>query len=243
MGDHRAILKQPGAILQIPARKGKALRRVGICGAVDRLPLPGLPGGHQRIIRYEAIPTGTNAGDYTVYYRVTGDGNHTDAAARSVKVTIQKAAPSVTAPTGKTLTYTSKAQALVSAGKATGGTMEYSLDNRTWSDKVPTGTDAGDYTVYYRVTGDANHADVAAKRVTATIAKAASSVTAAPTAKTLTYSGKAQALVSAGKATGGTMEYSLDNRTWSDKAPTGTNAGDYTVYYRVTGDGNHTTAS
>ena len=61
--------------------------------------------------------------------------------------------PEVTPPDAKTgLTATSTAQTLVTAGTVTGtGTLEYSLDNSTWSTELPTGTDAGDYTVYYRV--------------------------------------------------------------------------------------------
>ena len=69
--------------------------------------------------------------------------------------------PTYTTPTGKSgLYYTGEAQALVNAGTVTGGTMNYSLDNTVWSSTIPTGTDAGDYTTYYKVVGDASHADV-----------------------------------------------------------------------------------
>ena len=50
---------------------------------------------------------------------------------------------------------------------------------------------------------------------------------------TLTYNGSAQALVTGGSATDGTMYYSTDGSTWSRYMPTGTNAGTYTVYYKV----------
>lgn len=67
------------------------------------------------------------------------------------------------------------------------------------------------------------------------------SLTVAPTAITgLVYSGAAQALVNAGTASGGTMMYSTDNSTWSASIPTATAAGEYTVYYMVEGDDNHT---
>ena len=88
-----------------------------------------------------------------------------------------KTNPTVTAPTAKDLTYTGQAQELVNAGKADGGTMEYALgtDDKTapttgWSTTVPSGKDAGNYFVWYRVKGDASHNDVAAKCVPATIA-------------------------------------------------------------------------
>lgn len=69
----------------------------------------------------------------------------------------------------------------------------------------------------------------------------AASVTAAPTGKTdLTYNGGEQFLLgSMGTADGGTMQYSLDNSTWSTNIPKGKNAGDYTVYYMVKGDETH----
>ena len=69
----------------------------------------------------------------------------------------------------------------------------------------------------------------------------AASVTAKPTAKTgLTYDGSEQGLLGfVGTANGGTMQYSLDNNSWSDAIPKGKNAGDYTVYYKAKGDGSH----
>ena len=42
---------------------------------------------------------------------------------------------------------------------------------------------------------------------------------------------------------GGTIEYSTDNKTWTTTKPTRTNAGTTTVYVRVTGDSNHNTTS
>ncbi|MBR2238335.1 MAG: hypothetical protein IJ887_10750, partial [Prevotella sp.] len=187
------------------------------------------------------IPTGTNAGSYNVYYKVVGDDNHTDTTPATVSVTIKRAAAAVTtAPTAKTLTYTGAAQQLVNAGMASGGTMQYSLDGTTYDSDIPTSTNAGTYTVYYKVVGDANHTDVTPATVGVTIKRAASAITTAPTAKTLTYTGSAQQLVNAGVASGGTMQYSLDGTNYGSDIPTGTNAGTYTVYYKVVGDDNHT---
>ena len=79
----------------------------------------------------------------------------------SVRLSHELPAASVTsAPTAKTgLVYTGSAQTLVNAGTSSTGTMYYSLNNSTWSAEIPTATDAGSYTVYYRVVGDANHSD------------------------------------------------------------------------------------
>lgn len=64
-----------------------------------------------------------------------------------------------TAPTAKSLKYNGSEQELVNAGTATGGTMQYSLNNNTWSDAIPKGKNAGNYTVYYMVKGDSDHSD------------------------------------------------------------------------------------
>ena len=183
-----------------------------------------------------AIPKGTDAKTYTVYYRVTADANHNDVAAASIGVTIGKANATVTAPTAKTLTYTGSAQELVNGGSATGGTLEYSLDGTTYGTAIPKGTDAKTYMVYYRVTADTNHNDVAATSISVTIGKASATVTA-PTAMTgLVYTGSPQVLINAGNVTNGVMLYSLDNNTYSTTIPTGTNAGNYGVWYKVVGN-------
>ena len=100
-----------------------------------------------------------------------------------------KPAPAYTAPTAKAgLTYTGQAQVLITGGNATGGTMQYSLDNVTYSISLPTATNAGDYTVYYKVVGDATHNNTAEQSITVTIGKA--SLTGAPTFTPVTEAGK-----------------------------------------------------
>ena len=190
-----------------------------------------------------AIPTGTNAGEYSVYYKVQGDKDHNDTEPVEVTVTIAKADPEVTAPVPVTgLTYTGEEHELITAGTTTGGTLVYSLtgDEDDYSTAIPTGIDAKTYTVYYKVQGNANYNDTVAASVTAVIGNALAEVTILPTANTLTYTGQAQALVTAGEATGGDMMYRLgDSGEFSADIPTGTNAGDYSVWYKVVGDENH----
>ena len=89
-----------------------------------------------------------------------------------------KLVPTVTAPTANALTYNGSEQALVTAGKTTGGTMLYRLDDSEWSEQIPTAKNAGEYTVWYKVQGDAEYADVAEQSLTVTAVKKAVTVTA-----------------------------------------------------------------
>ena len=80
-----------------------------------------------------------------------------------------KLVPTVTAPTANALTYNGAEQALVTAGKTTGGTMLYRLDDSKWSEQIPTAKKAGKYTVWYKVQGNAEYADVAEQSLTVTV--------------------------------------------------------------------------
>ena len=89
-----------------------------------------------------------------------------------------KLVPTVTAPTANALTYNGTEQALVTAGQTTGGTMLYRLGDSEWSEQLPTAKNAGKYTVWYKVQGDAEYADVAEQSLTVSAAKKAVTVTA-----------------------------------------------------------------
>lgn len=223
----------------------------------------------------------------------------------------------ITPPTPKAnLVYNGQDQPLIEPGKAEGGTMEYSLDRATYTTEIPTGKEAKEYKVYYRVDGDPNHQDEVATSLSVTISPkvvsqptiilepanfvydgaekqpavtvkdgdyvipateytvkykdntavgtgtvvisdkdggnytvtgtAEFSIIAAvagvtmPTAKSgLVYNMAEQELITAGSAVGAKMEYSLDNKNYSTKIPTGKDAKKYTVYFRVVGDESH----
>ena len=116
-----------------------------------------------------AYDNNVNVGTATV--TATGIGNYSGT--QTKEFAIVKADVVLTAPTAKTgLVYSTQAQALVTAGQAEGGELQYSLDQQQWTTTVPTGVDAKDYTVYYRVVADANHNDVAVQNFTVTIDKA-----------------------------------------------------------------------
>lgn len=85
-------------------------------------------------------------------------------ASKTLDITLVNKTPAsvTTVPAAKTgLFYNGTDQALVTAGTASGGTMQYSLDGTIWSTAVPTGKNVGAYTVQYKVVGDATHTDTA----------------------------------------------------------------------------------
>ncbi|WP_417187940.1 YDG domain-containing protein, partial [Agathobaculum sp.] len=120
---------------------------------------------------------------------------------QDIVITVQKAdirSGLITPPTAQeNLTYTGQAQALITAGSVTsGGTMQYSLTkNGTYSQDIPTGTDAGAYTVWYRVIGDANHTDTAPASVAVRIGKKPLTITGV-TAASKPYDGTTNADIS-----------------------------------------------
>ncbi len=188
------------------------------------------------------VSKSVNAGEYTVYYRIAGGNNYNDVASQAIKVTIAKATPKITAPSVKTLIYTGSPQELLNVGTTTGGTFEYSLEDKIFSENIPKKTDAGNYDIYYKIKGSNNYNDIAEEKLGITIAKADPIITA-PTARDLTYNGDPQELINPGITTGGTLEYSLDNKSYSTKIPTGMIANTYTVYYRVVGNDNYNSKS
>ncbi len=183
----------------------------------------------------ETVPTA--AGNYFVKATVAATANY-DGAEKTAEFKIAHANATLTnMPTAvANLVYTGSAQELVTAGVADGGTMQYKLGtDGTWSSDIPTATNAGEYTVYYKVLGDDNHGDfVAEDGIVVTVAKANATLTTAPVAaQNLVYNGEALNLVVNGVAANGTLLYKLDDGEWTEQLPTATNAGSYTISYKV----------
>lgn len=190
----------------------------------------------------ETVPT--MAGNYFVKAKVVATANY-DGAEKTAEFNIARAKTALTTkPTAVgNLVYTGDALNLITAGVVDGGTMQYKLGvDGIWSSEIPTATNAGEYTVYYKVLGDDSHSDLIddeKQQLTVTIAKADAQVTA-PTAKTgLTYNGESQALIVAGSALGATIEYKLGDGKWTTDIPTATDAGEYTVVYRAVAAANY----
>lgn len=190
----------------------------------------------------ETVPT--MAGNYFVKAKVVATANY-DGAEKTAEFNIARAKTALTTKPAavENLVYTGGALDLITAGIADGGTMQYKLgDNGTWSSDIPTATNAGEYTVYYKVLGDDSHSDLIddeKQQLTVTIAKADAQVTA-PTAKTgLTYNGESQALIVAGSALGATISYKLGDGEWMTDIPSATDAGEYTVAWKAVADDNY----
>ncbi|MDO4798568.1 MAG: fibronectin type III domain-containing protein, partial [Coriobacteriales bacterium] len=124
--------------------------------------------------------TVTRCGTFTVSVSTAASDTHAAGAETSATLTVNKAAPTVTAPTARTLTYDGQARKLVAAGEAVGGAMQYALGtdattapaDNLYAASIPTATDAGTYRVWYRVAGDDNHLDAEPASVSVTIGRA-----------------------------------------------------------------------
>ena len=152
---------------------------VGFSGKVntDDISIKAIPGvyadekvGQNKHVTLTLSLEGKDSANYTLAENTTYDFG---------AVSITKADGSVTAPAAKTdLVYNGEAQALITAGSSTTGTIQYKLNNGEYSTALPEATNAGTYTVSYKVVGDENHEDVDEASFSVTIGKAAVTVTA-----------------------------------------------------------------
>ena len=115
----------------------------------------------------------TNVGDYTATVTGVDNTNYTlPEATQSTSYKIVAVDAVCTAPVAKKLTYDGQSQELVTAGSTNDGTMMYKLgESGAWSENIPTATDAGEYTVYYKVNADSNYNDTEEQSVSVTIDK------------------------------------------------------------------------
>ena len=222
-------------------------------GGNELKPLPVVKDGATTLVKDKdytvSYTKNTNAGTATLTIKGTGNYNGTN----SKNFTIDPATQTLNVP-GSTNVAFNKTRDLktICSSNAPGATLTFALAPGA---SMPSGTTfdaatgivtAGNKTGSFSVTVDSaavtNYNAALQGRITVYIVTTpAASVAAAPTAKTdLKYNGNDQALVSKGTANGGTMQYSLNNSTWSNEIPKGKDAGNYTVYYKVKGDSDHT---
>ena len=92
----------------------------------------------------------------------------------------------------------------MTAGAASGGTMQYSLGSSPWSTTIPTAKDAGTYSVQYKVVGDATHTDTTPVTLEVTIApKTLTKADLTPTGSTAkVYDGTATSSITVGVKAG-----------------------------------------
>ena len=184
----------------------------------------------------ETIPTGTDAGEYTVWYKVEGDSNHKDSQPEFVTATIApKTVTATVTVSGGSLTYTGdplKPNVIVKDGDTVISPDEYDV---SYKDNV----NAGTATVIIKNKAGGNY--TVSGSATFEIGKAASEVRTAPVANAgLVYNGGEQTLITAGTALGGKLKYRLgETGEFTEALPKATDAGTYTVYCMVEGDVNH----
>ena len=184
----------------------------------------------------ETIPTATDAGEYTVWYKVEGDSNHKDSQPGSVTATIApKTVTTTVTVSGGSLTYTGdplKPDVIVKDGDTVISPEEYDVSYR---DNV----NAGTATVTVRNKAGGNY--TVSGGTTFEIGKAASEIRTAPGANAgLVYNGGEQTLITAGTALGGRLKYRLgETGEFTEALPKATDADTYTVYCMVEGDVNH----
>ena len=132
----------------------------------------GLTEGIDYLVRFE----GTSWADVATY-KVSVIGRSTWKDAVSKTWTITKAPAEVLRdPQALSLSYNGQPQTLAEFGDCSGGTMLYSLDGISFDAAMPSAKDAGTYTLYYMVKGDANHSDTQTQTITVSIGQMAVTV-------------------------------------------------------------------
>ena len=134
-----------------------------------------------------------------IEYTYTANGNYTGTITGTLHFTVVNlpAATITTAPAAKTgLTFNGTEQVLVNAGSGitTGCTLQYKLDGGSYNAELPKATNAGSYTVYYKVKGNnTTHSDSSEQSFTVTIAP--KTVTAAVSVEPTSYTYTGEAIV------------------------------------------------
>ena len=141
--------------------------------------------------------------------------------------------PTVAPATPGTYDGTAKSLGTVTA-KGAGQAVEYQLDGGGWTSTAPTATNAGTYTVGWRVT--AEHCDALTGSFSVTIEAAEIQASVSGTETTYTGSAvKANAVTVTAPASGYELRYGTSAGTYDlTEPPSFTNAGSHTVYYRIT---------
>ena len=116
---------------------------------------------------------------------------------------------------------------------------ENTIDPSEYAVSYDNNVNAGENTATVTITDNANGNYTVSGSAKFSIAKAVSTCTAPTPITDLTYTGGAQTLINAGTTADGTMQYSTDGTHYGTTIPIGENAGAYTVWYKVAGDGNH----
>ncbi len=198
------------------------------------------------------FPEGTNAGKYTVWYRVVETGNYTGQPPARIEVEIGKKQVSPIITLGGNDLQTDNSTTPPKYSYVYDGTAKEPTVALTENDANHTPIPADQYTVTYHNNKNAGIASVTVESAAGgnyafpvqtslsfEIKKAIAQLTNSPTAKVLEYTGLKQELVTVGAAAGGHVEYALDNGSFGPAIPKAINAGRYVVTYKAVGDGSY----
>ena len=207
--------------------------------------------------------TKTDAGTYTVYYKVNGNDNYDGVESTVIgQIKIVGQNPTVTTQPQAIngLVYTNQAKDLITGGAATHGTMKYRLGTTgDFTTSIPQATNGGSYTVQWIVVGDTGYNTTDPENINVTIGTATPNITDPTGAANgdLTYNGSAKSLLTnpASEALGADITYTvtfksptaddfsahLDGVTYENVK--GTNAGTYRVVANVAAGTNFSAAN
>lgn len=173
-------------------------------------------------------PTFTNAGTYTVYWKVEKTGYTTVTGHDTVQIDkAEITGYSVTEMPNATYDGTAKVSADVTIPE--GATITYTYGEQTYN-AVPSFTDVGSYTVSYTISAGSNYNDVTD---TYTFVIKEGTLTVTGTDYNAAYDGNAHT-ITVSVPDGAVISYSeTENGAYSATAPTLTNVGSKTVYWKV----------
>lgn len=178
-----------------------------------------------------AIPTAKNAGNYTVWYMVSGTEGRSDIGPLSTEADIS--------PKTVALTWSDTIFKYDGQSHSPSVTVSNIIEGDSCNATVEgSGTEIGTYTAYVTELSNKNYMIPEESSTSFTIEeKPVPVIKEAPKALTPTYSNINQKLVSYGEVEHGTMLYSLTkDGEYSLSVPTGKDAGTYTVWYKVEGE-------
>ncbi len=170
----------------------------------------------------------TDAGEYTVTVKFTGNANYNAISDKTAILTINKATYDMRAVVfaNKTVVYNGNAYSLEATNLPNGVSATYENNGKT---------NAGEYTVTAKFTGNANYNAIANKTATLTINKATYDMSAVVFEnKTVVYNGTAHSIEATNLPSGVTVSYENNGKT---------DAGEYTVTAKFTGNANYNAIS
>ena len=188
------------------------------------------------------VPSFTEAGSHTVYYKVSADNHVTETGSFTVTINPASSSYTITPSAKDDLVYNGSAQALVNAGSTSDGNVQYSLDGGAFSTTLPTATLPGTYDVSYKIVGDSNHENSGTSSFSVTISPATLTSVSVVQNGTLTYTGSAQTAsvdTSATAVGGQTVLFTYcatSDGVYTSSVPSFTTAGTHTVYYKANAD-------